>query len=96
MTRDKSNVFVGGRHRAAPRLQVVPEMVDALHRGVTGEAPVTVIAFMEVAKACLSLRNPREIDGRAAAIAASDFAIIRSPLILLQRATIILHGAEVL
>jgi hypothetical protein len=51
---------------------------------------------MEVAKACLSLRNPREIDGRAAAIAASDFAIIRSPLILLQRATIILHGAEVL
>ena len=43
--RDKSNVFVGGRHRAAPRLQVVPEMVDALHRGVTGEAPVTVIAF---------------------------------------------------
>jgi hypothetical protein len=51
---------------------------------------------MEVAKACLSLRNPREIDGRAAAIAASGFAIIRSPLILLQRATIILHGVEVL
>jgi hypothetical protein len=38
-------MFVGGRHRAAPRLQVVPEMVDALHRGVTGETPVTVIAF---------------------------------------------------
>jgi hypothetical protein len=37
-----------------------------------------------------------EIDGRAAAVAASGFAIIRSPLILLQRATIILHGAEVL
>jgi len=37
-----------------------------------------------------------EIDGRAAAVAASGFAIIRSPLILLQRATMILHGAEVL
>ena len=25
--------------------QVVPEMVDALHRGVTGDAPVTLIVF---------------------------------------------------
>jgi hypothetical protein len=34
---DKKQHFIAG--------QVVPEMIDVLHRGVTGEAPVTLIVF---------------------------------------------------
>ena len=45
MTETKAMFLLKVGIEPRPRLQVVPEMVDALHRGVTGEAPVTVIAF---------------------------------------------------